>query len=108
MSSRHLVLDRDRDLNEDVVVGLGLDGELGLLDLEIDEVDPFGVGDEDVKAGTHNTVELAEALDDGRGVGADGVEGFEDSDKDNDGENEAKGREEDVQGFHGLSEGYMV
>src|SRR5207248_1339581 len=85
-----LVLDRDGDLDEDVVVGFGFDGELGLLDLEVDEVDALGKGDEDVEAGADNAVELAEALDDTGGVGADGEEGFEDGDENDD---EEKGQE---------------
>ena len=81
-----LVLDGDGDLDEDVVVGLGLDGELGLLDLEVDEVDAFGEGDEDVEAGADDAVEFAEALDYAGSVGADGEEGFEDRDENDNGE----------------------
>ena len=76
-----LILDADGDLHEDVVVGLGLDGELGLLDLEIDEVDALGEGDQEVQAGTGDAVELAEALDDTGGGGAHGVVGFGDGDE---------------------------
>ena len=84
-----LVLDGDGDLDEDVVVRLGFDGELGLLDLEVDEVDAFGEGDEDVEAGADDAVELAESLDYAGGVGADSEEGFEDGDE-NDDEDEDK------------------
>jgi hypothetical protein len=83
-----LVLDGDGDLDEDVVVGLGLDGELGLLDLEVNEVDAFGEGNENVEAGTDDAVEFAEPLDNAGGVGADGKEGFDDGDENYDGEND--------------------
>jgi hypothetical protein len=83
-----LVLDGDGDLDEDVVASLGLDGELGLLDLEVDEVDALGEGDEDVEAGADDPVELAEALDYAGSVGADGEEGFEDGDENDDGEDD--------------------
>ena len=73
-------------------MGLGLDLELGLLDLEVDEVDALGEGDEDVQAGADDAVELAEALDDAGGVGADGVEGFEDGDEGKNGEDERPGQ----------------
>src|SRR5258708_20809541 len=43
-----------------------------LLDLEVDEVDAFGEGDEDVEAGADDAVEFAESLDYAGGVGADG------------------------------------
>ena len=89
-----LILDGDGDLDEDVVVGLGLDGELGLLDLEVDEVDALGEGNEDVQAGADDAVELAEALDDAGGVGADGVEGLEDRDENDDGEKDRGRRAE--------------
>jgi hypothetical protein len=81
-----LVLDGDGDLDEDVVVGLGFDLELGLLDLEVDEVDGFGEGQQDVEAGLFDAAELAEAFDDAGGVGADGVEGLDDEDEDEEGE----------------------
>ena len=81
-----LVLDADGDLDEDVVAGLGFDLELGLLDLEVDEVDGFGEGDEDAQAGLDDAIELAETLDHAGGVGADGVEGFEDEDERGEGE----------------------
>ena len=73
-------------------MGLGFDLELGLLDLEVDEVDGFGEGDEDVQAGLDDAVEFAEALDYAGGIGADGVEGFEDGDENDDGE---KNQEDD-------------
>jgi hypothetical protein len=97
-----LLLHGDGDLDEDVVVGLGFDGELGLLDLEVDEVNSLGIGDEDVKAGADDAVELAEALDDRGSVGADGVEGFKDGDESDDGKDEDDGRKKDVHGFHGV------
>jgi hypothetical protein len=68
-----LVLDADGDLDEDVVAGLGLDLKLGLLDLEVDEVDALGEGERSAQAGAGDAVELAEALDDAGGVGAHGV-----------------------------------
>ena len=80
-----LVLDADGDLDEDVVVGLGLDLKLGLLDLEVDEVDSLGEGEEEVRAGAGDAVELAEALDYAGGEGADLVVGFGDEDEDKDG-----------------------
>ncbi len=83
-----LVLDADGDLDEDVVVGLGLDLKLGLLDLEVDEVDALGEGEEDVGAGAGDAVELAEALDDAGGEGADLVVGFGEEDEDEDREDE--------------------
>ena len=86
-----LVLDADGDLDEDVVVGLGLDLELRLLDLEVDEVDAFGEGEEDVEAGLGDAVEFAEALDDAGGVGADLVVGFGDDDEDEDRDDEERG-----------------
>src|SRR5258708_5189358 len=95
-----LVLDGDGDLDEDVVVSLGLDGELGLLDLEVDEVDALGEGDEDVEAGADDAVELAEALDYARGVGADGEEGFEDGEKNDDGENNQEEEQCSAQRLH--------
>jgi hypothetical protein len=61
------VLDADGDLDEDVVVGFGFDGELRLFDLEVDEVDALGEGDEEVEAGAGDAVELAEAFDDAGG-----------------------------------------
>src|SRR6202030_3793165 len=95
-----LVLDGDGDLDEDVVVGLGLDGELGLLDLEVDEVDALGEGDEDVKAGADDAVELAESLDYAGGVGADGEEGFEDGDENDDEDKDQEDEQSSVQRFH--------
>ena len=92
-----LVLDGDWNLDEDVVVGLGLDGKLGLLDLEVDEVDTLGVGDEDVEARADDPVEFAEAFDNPGGVSADGVEGLEDGDEKDDGEK----NQEDEQGSIG-------
>jgi hypothetical protein len=81
-------------------VGLGLDGELGLLDLEVDEVDAFGEGDEDVEARADDTVEFAEALDYAGGVGADREEGFEDGDENYDGEKDEEDQEGSVQWLH--------
>jgi hypothetical protein len=91
----NLVLHADGDLYEDVVVGLGFDGELGLLDLEIDEVDALGEGEQEAQAGAGDAVEFAEALDDTGGEGADGVVGFGDGDEDeerNDEENDEDNR----------------
>lgn len=95
-----LILDGDGDLDEDVVVSLGLDGELRLLDLEIDEEDTLGVGDEDVEAGADDAVEFAESLDDACGVGAHGEERLEDGDENDDGRDEEDDEQEGVQGFH--------
>jgi hypothetical protein len=95
-----LVLDGDRNLDEDVVVGLGLDGELGLLDLEVDEVDSLGVGDEDVEARADDAVELAEALDYPGGVGADGVKGFEDGDEADDTEEDQEDEQSSIRCIH--------
>jgi hypothetical protein len=95
-----LVLDGDGDLDKDVVVGLGLDGKLRLLDLEVDEVDALGEGDEDVKAGTDDAVELAEAFDNARRIGADGEEGFEDGDENDDGKEDEEDQQGSVQRFH--------
>ena len=72
-----LVLDGDGYLDEDVVVSLGFDRELSLLDLKVDEVDALGEGDEDMEAGANDAVELAESFDDTGRVGADGEEGFD-------------------------------
>src|SRR5216683_283596 len=105
-----LVLDGDGDLDEDVVAGLGLDGELGLLDLEVDDKGLLGEGDEDLEAGADDAVELAEALDDAGGVGADGEEGFEDRDQGDEGEDDDGDEQEGVQDVHGrltLWGGYM-
>ncbi len=98
-----LVLDGDRDLDEDVVVGFGLDLELGLLDLEVDEVDSLGVWDEDVEARADDAVEFAEAFDDAGGVGSNGEEGFEDGDENDDGEEEQEDEQSCVQRFHSVS-----
>lgn len=97
---KDLILNGDRDLDEDVVVGLGFDRELGLLDLEVDEVDALGVGDEDVEAGADDAVEFAEALDDRGGVGADGIEGFEDGDENDDGEKDQEDDQGSVRCIH--------
>src|SRR3984885_4378053 len=97
-----LVLDRDRDLNEDVVMGLGFNCELGLLDLEVDEVDALGVGDQDVEARADDAVEFAEALDDSGGVGADGVEGLENGDQNDDGEEDQEDDQGRIHWIHGL------
>ena len=53
-----------------------------MLDLEVDEVDALGEGDEEVRAGAGDAVEFAEALDDAGGEGADLVVGFGDGDED--------------------------
>jgi hypothetical protein len=97
-----LVLDRDGDLNEDVVMGLGFNCELGLLDLEVDEVDALGVGDQDVEARADDAVEFAEALDDSGGVGADGVEGLENGDQNDDGEEDQEDDQGSIHWIHGL------
>ena len=72
----------------------------GLLDLEVDEVDALGEGDEDVEAGADDAVELAEALDDRGGVGADGVEGFEDGDEKDDGEKDQEDEQGSIRCIH--------
>ena len=96
----NLVLDGDGDLDEDVVVGLGFDGELSLLDLEVDEVDTLGEGDEDVKAGADDAVEFAEALDYTSGVGAHGEEGFEDGDENDDADKDQEDEQSSIQRIH--------
>jgi hypothetical protein len=73
-------------------VGLGLDGELGLFYLEVDEVDALGEGNEYVETGADDAVEFAESLDDTCGVGAYGEESFEDGDEN---EEEEKTKEDD-------------
>ena len=95
-----LVLHGDWDLDEDVVVRLGLDRELSLLDLEIDEVDALGIGNEDMQPGANDAVEFAEALNHACGIGTDGKKRFEDGDEDDDGENEENSKEKSVHGFH--------
>ena len=95
-----LVLDADGDLDEDVVVGLGFDGELGLLDHEIDEVDALGEGNEEVKAGTGDAVESTKALDDTGGGGADLIVSFGDDDEEEECENYEEDQDERCDG-HG-------
>ncbi len=91
-----LILDADGNLDEDVVVGLGLDGELSLLDLEVDEVDTLGEGHEEVQAGAGDAVEFAEALDDAGGEGAHLIVGLRDEDQ----EEESDDGEEDKDDRH--------
>jgi hypothetical protein len=79
-----LVLDRDGNGDEDVVFGFGFDVDVGLADLEVHEADGFAPRHEEVEAGLGDAIEFAEALDDARGVGADGVHGLDDSNQDED------------------------
>ncbi len=92
-----LILHADGDLHEDVVVGLGLDLELGLLDLQVDEIDSLGEGEKEVGAGAGDAVELAEAFDDACRKGADLVVGLGDEDEEKDREDD----DEDEDDRHG-------
>ena len=73
MVVQHLVLHADRDLHKDVVVRLGFDDELRLLHLQVHKEDALGIRNQQVQAGPHNAVELAEALHHASLRGADGV-----------------------------------
>jgi hypothetical protein len=53
-----------------------------------------------VKAGADDAVELAEALDDAGGVGADGEEGFENRDQNNEGEDAEEDKQRNVHLIH--------
>ena len=81
---QYLVLDGDGDGDEDVVFGFGFDVDVGMANLEVHEADGFAPRHEEVEAGLGDAIEFAEALDDARGVGADGVHGLDDSNQDED------------------------
>jgi hypothetical protein len=75
------VLDGDGDADEDVVAGLGLHAEVGLLHAERERGFRFYEGQLEAETRGGGAVELAEALDDGGVAGLHGEEGREKHDK---------------------------
>ena len=98
-----LVLHRDGDGDEDVVLGLGFDVDRGLAHLQIDEAHGFALRHQKLQAGPRDAVELAEALHDAGGVGAHGVHGFEHRDEHKDGYDagDDEGKDDKRRGIHG-------
>jgi hypothetical protein len=97
----NLVLDGDGDGDEDIVFGFGFDVDVSLSDLQVHEADGFAPGHKEVEAGLGDATEFAEALDDARRVGADGVHGFDNGDENEDADDGENDGDEHRSGFHG-------